>query len=98
MRHLSVPSDQTQVWLGRCRSNGWLAETGVVEVDGAHRGLPLNETAPPEDDVLGGFPHVDMEPKREARNTGENIFLTTSSHSQNPPGQAPTRRKATCLS
>ena len=64
MRHLGVPSDQTQVWLGRCRSNGWLAETGVVEVDDAHRGLPLNETAPPEDDACWeGFPHVDMEPK-----------------------------------
>jgi tRNA G37 N-methylase Trm5 len=64
MRHLSVPSDQTQAWLGRCRSNGWLAETGVVEVDDAHRGLPLNDTAPPENNACWeGFPHVDMEPK-----------------------------------
>ncbi|MDP6195345.1 MAG: hypothetical protein QF880_06490 [Candidatus Poseidonia sp.] len=65
MRHLSVPSEQTQVWLQRCKANGWLGETGVVEVDGRHRGLPLHDDAPSEQDPFWeGFPHVDLEPKR----------------------------------
>ena len=64
MRHLSVPSEQTQVWLQRCKANGWLGETGVVEVDGRHRGLPLHDDAPSEQDPFWeGFPHVDLEPK-----------------------------------
>ena len=64
MRHLSVPSEQTQVWLQRCRANGWLAESGVVEVDEHHRGLPLADDAPAEGDACWeGFPHVDAEPK-----------------------------------
>ena len=65
MRHLSVPSEQTQVWLQRCRANEWLALTGVVVVDEHHRGLPLTDDAPAESDACWeGFPHVDLEPKQ----------------------------------
>ena len=64
MRHLSVPSEQTQVWLQRCRANGWLAQTGVVVVDEHHRGLPLTDDAPAESDACWeGFPHVEVEPR-----------------------------------
>lgn len=64
MRHLSVPSEQTQAWLQRCKANGWLAQSGVVEVDERHRGLPLNEAAPAEgDDCWEGFLHVEIEPR-----------------------------------
>jgi tRNA G37 N-methylase Trm5 len=65
MRHLSVPSEQTQVWLQRCKANGWLGETGVVEVDAQHRGLPLNDVAPAEEDPCWeGHLHVHAEPKK----------------------------------
>ena len=65
MRHLSVPSEQTQAWLLRCKGNGWLGDSGVVEVGERHRGLPLNDDAPLENDPCWeGLPHVDLEPKQ----------------------------------
>ena len=52
MRHLSVPSAQTQHWLERCRSEKWLAEhTGVTSLRGGNKAIPLNQTAPPEGDA-----------------------------------------------
>ena len=63
MRHLSVPSDQTQVWLERCRTEGWLASTGVLALNSGRRGIPLNEDAPePGDPCWEGWPVVDVEP------------------------------------
>jgi tRNA G37 N-methylase Trm5 len=52
MRHLSVPSAQTQHWLERCRSQKWLAEhTGVTSLPDGNKAIPLNETAPLEGDA-----------------------------------------------
>ena len=63
MRHLSVPSQQTEAWLLRCRREGWLADTGVAWLEQDRRGIPLNSNAPPEDDtVWEGLPCVDIEP------------------------------------
>ena len=65
MRHLSVPSEQTQVWLRRCKAQGWLGDSGVVQIDDRRRGLPLNDDAPPKSDPCWeGFPHVELEPKQ----------------------------------
>ena len=64
MRHLSVPSDQTQVWLERCKANGWLGGSGVLPLDEAHRGVPLNDEAPAEDDPCWeGLSHIDAPPR-----------------------------------
>jgi tRNA (guanine37-N1)-methyltransferase len=63
MRHLSVPSDQTQVWLERCRSEGWLAPTGVMVLENGRRAVPLNEHAPEANDPCwSGLTFVDLEP------------------------------------
>ena len=63
MRHLSVPSDQTQAWLERCRAEGWLESTGVVALDATHRGVPLNEHAPGEGDACwNGLNIVEVQP------------------------------------
>ncbi|MCH1540762.1 MAG: hypothetical protein L7S56_04925 [Candidatus Poseidonia sp.] len=63
MRHLRVPSAETQSWLMRCRSSGWLWQgSGVVELDDHHRGIPLTEQAPPdEDDVWEGHGFVEID-------------------------------------
>jgi tRNA G37 N-methylase Trm5 len=64
MRHLSVPSHETQAWLDLCRQHGWLAESGVVVLSDDRRGVPLNDAAPPaEADVWSGHPCVEVEPK-----------------------------------
>ena len=66
MRHLSVPRNQTQVWLERCKANGWLADTGVVALDEHVRAVPLNETAPHADnECWEGHPHVDVTPNEQ---------------------------------
>ena len=63
MRHLSVPSDQTQVWLERCRTEGWLGQAGVVALVNGNRAIPLNETAPSEGHACwNGLSLVDVEP------------------------------------
>ena len=63
MRHLSVPSDQTQVWLERCRAEGWLAQTGVVALENGCRAVPLNEHAPEANDPCWtGLTIVEVEP------------------------------------
>ena len=64
MRHLSVPSHETERWLAFCRSNGWLAPTGVVPLESDHRGVPLTQSAPADDDeVWEGMQVVDTEPR-----------------------------------
>ena len=66
MRHLSVPRNQTQVWLERCKANGWLADTGVVALDEHLRAVPLNDAAPGADDERWeGHPHVDVAPNEQ---------------------------------
>ena len=63
MRHLSVPSDQTQVWLERCRAEGWLGQSGVVATADGYRAIPLNESAPGEGHACwNGFRLIDVEP------------------------------------
>lgn len=62
MRHLRVPSAETQAWLARCKSNGWLASGSVRGVQEGFRGVPLLATAPVETDaVWGGLRHVELE-------------------------------------
>ena len=67
MRHLSVPSAQTQHWLERCRSEKWLAEhTGVTSLTGGNKAIPLNQTAPPEGDAAwAGNALVDLAAKEK---------------------------------
>ena len=51
MRHLRVPSAQTQHWLELCRSHGWLQTgAGVLSLEGGLKGIPLSHSAPPETD------------------------------------------------
>ena len=60
MRHLSVPSAQTQTWLDYCKSNGWLlSEAGVLPFDGGRKGIPLLDNAPSAgDSVWQGMPEI----------------------------------------
>ena len=60
MRHLSVPSAQTQTWLDFCKSNGWLfSEAGVHPLEGGRKGIPLLDSAPiTGDSVWQGMPEV----------------------------------------
>ena len=49
MRHLRVPSAETQHWLELCRSSNWLQKgAGVLSLEEGLKGIPLCETAPPE--------------------------------------------------
>ena len=67
MRHLSVPRDQTQVWLERCKANGWLGDTGVLPLSDGRRGVPLNEDAPfDEDPCWEGLTTIDVPPKAQS--------------------------------
>ena len=51
MRHLRVPSAETQHWLELCRTQNWLQKgAGVLSLEGGLKGIPLSETAPPESD------------------------------------------------
>ena len=65
MRHLSVPSAQTQQWLERCRSEKWLAEhTGVSALADGNKAIPLNDSAPQAgDECWMGNALVDLEAK-----------------------------------
>ncbi len=67
MRHLSVPSAQTQHWLERCRSEKWLAEhTGVTSLTDGNKAIPLNQTAPLEGDAAwAGNALVDLAAKEK---------------------------------
>ena len=67
MRHLSVPRNQTQVWLERCKANGWLADTGVVALNEHLRAIPLIDAAPnAEDERWEGHEHVDVAPNEQS--------------------------------
>lgn len=59
MRHLIVPSVDTQHWLEVLKTNNWLVSgLGVVTVEGGEKGLPLAEHAPQEDNPIWlGFAH-----------------------------------------
>ena len=51
MRHLRVPSAETQHWLELCRTQNWLQKgAGVLSLEGGLKGIPLSEPAPPESD------------------------------------------------
>ena len=53
MRHLIVPSVDTQHWLEVLKANNWLVSgLGVVTVEGGEKGLPLTEQAPQEDEII----------------------------------------------
>lgn len=53
MRHLIVPSVDTQHWLEVLKANNWLVSgLGVVTVEGGEKGLPLTEQAPQEADSI----------------------------------------------
>lgn len=60
MRHLSVPSAQTQTWLDLCKSKGWLqSEAGVITLDDGRKGIPLLDNAPKTDDLVWcGMPEI----------------------------------------
>ena len=68
MRHLSVPSAQTQQWLERCRSEKWLAEhTGVSTLEDGNKAIPLNDSAPQAgDESWRGNALVDLKAKGRA--------------------------------
>jgi tRNA G37 N-methylase Trm5 len=64
MRHLSVPSRETEVWLALCRQRNWLASTGVQALEDDQRGIPLQASAPEQGDpVWEGRTIVEMIPK-----------------------------------
>ena len=47
MRHLRVPSAQTQQWLEFCRSRVWLhSGAGVLSLEDGLKGIPLSDDAP----------------------------------------------------
>jgi tRNA G37 N-methylase Trm5 len=51
MRHLRVPSAQTQQWLEFCRSRGWLhSGAGVLSLEDGLKGIPLSDDAPSKND------------------------------------------------
>jgi len=63
MRHLSVPSAQTQLWLDMCRTHNWSSnEAGVTRLADGRNALPLNDSAPAESDkVWESNPHLEIE-------------------------------------
>ena len=68
MRHLSVPSAQTEHWLQRCRLEKWLAEhVGVITLADGNKAIPLNETAPSQgNESWLGNTVVELEPRGKA--------------------------------
>jgi tRNA (guanine37-N1)-methyltransferase len=62
MRHLSVPSAQTQTWLDKCRTQHWLSsQAGVSRLEGGLNAIPLTDLAPLEGDaVWANNPHIDL--------------------------------------
>ena len=63
MRHLSVPSAQTQQWLDICRTQHWSSnEAGVTHLEDGRNAIPLNDSAPQEtDQVWKNNPHLEIE-------------------------------------
>ena len=53
MRHLIVPSADTQYWLDTIKSNGWIESgLGILSLDDGMKAIPLNKTAPEEIDSI----------------------------------------------
>lgn len=78
MRHLSVPSQDTEDWLLRCRREGWLAQGGVLRLDDGRRGIPLNQDAPAEGAaVWEGLPVVDAVVKEKEPSHWQERLPTT---------------------
>tara|TARA_B100000945_G_scaffold316875_1_gene318635 strand:- start:1155 stop:2285 length:1131 start_codon:yes stop_codon:yes gene_type:complete len=51
MRHLIVPSADTQYWLDTIKSNGWIESgLGILSLDDGMKAIPLSKTAPEEGD------------------------------------------------
>ena len=51
MRHLRVPSEETQQWLEFCRNKGWLMPgAGVLTLEDGLKGIPIIESAPNDGD------------------------------------------------
>lgn len=65
MRHLRVPSAETQDWLALCKASDWLLSTsGVVALEDSFRAIPLRSDAPDEaDPCWKGLVHVEVESK-----------------------------------
>ena len=63
MRHLSVPSAQTQQWLDICRTQHWSSnEAGVTRLEDGRNAIPINDSAPKEsDEVWESNPHLEIE-------------------------------------
>ena len=63
MRHLSVPSAQTQLWLDICRTQNWSSnEAGVTRLADGRNAIPINELAPKESDkIWENNPHLEIE-------------------------------------
>ena len=63
MRHLSVPSAQTQHWLEICRAHKWSSnDAGITRLDNGYTAIPLNDSAPPADDqIWEGNSHFELE-------------------------------------
>ena len=62
MRHLSVPSAQTQHWLELCRGNHWNSnQAGVTRLEEGRNAIPLADAAPNESDpIWSGNPHLEI--------------------------------------
>ena len=62
MRHLSVPSAQTQHWLELCRTNHWNSnQAGVTRLEDGRSAIPLLESAPPQSDLIwDGNHHLEI--------------------------------------
>ena len=51
MRHLIVPSADTQYWLDRIKANGWVESgLGILSLDDGMKAIPLNKEAPGDAD------------------------------------------------
>ena len=51
MRHLIVPSADTQYWLDTIKSNDWIESgLGILSLDDGMKAIPLNKNAPGETD------------------------------------------------
>ena len=62
MRHLIVPSVDTQHWLNELKSRGWLESgLGILTQEDGTKAIPLNETAPiSSHEFWQNLPHVEM--------------------------------------
>ena len=53
MRHLIVPSVETQRWFEIIKSNDWVQEgIGILTTDEGLKAIPINDYAPHEDDLI----------------------------------------------